>query len=270
MTCVIMTIIRFEPSRRIPCLLAGALCLIAGCGEPTPDDIKQVSDAEKAYRNGQHRDAVKRLDKYLAAFPEHPSSAEPYYLRAMCNTHLSNKVQAESDARHCIRLTKSRDLSAKAHATLATLLYEANRTAEAIPAFQNALAGLPDRSPKDLLTYRFGLCLQREGRWVEARKAFSDVYSKYPGTETSQNARRMHDWKHDFYAIQCGAYRDRGSADDAAKKLKAKGAASWVDTRPRTGETIYTVLVGRYPTYKQARDGLRQVQRHQRDAIIVP
>ncbi len=247
------------------------MCLVlAGCGQPTAEDIRQVSTAEQAYRSGKHEDALVQLNKFIAAYPNHPDTAEAYYLRSLCNTQVANKVQAESDARQCIKLTKSPELSARAHATLATLLYEANRPAEAIAAFQIALAGLPDRSPKDLLTYRYGLCLQREGRWPEARKAFSDVFSKYPGTETSQNARRMHDWKHDFFSIQCGAYRDRGSADDAASKLKKKGAAAFVDQRVRTGETIHIVLVGRYANYREARDALPAVKRHTRDALIVP
>ena len=256
--------------------------LPVGCVEIPTAAWEQLSAARRDYDKRAYRIATGKVDAALEKYVHRGGSAdtvppgagafaaEAYYLRSLCGTKTFNKVRAEADARQCLKLSKDADLTARAHANLATLLYEANRIREAIPHFRAALKGLPDRPPTDLMRYRYGLSLQRENRWKEARLQFAAVFQHYPTGTSAQHAKRLYEWPHDFYSIQCGAFRDKSKAAKLERKLKRAGLRSKVETRPRSGELLYVVYVGRYPRYNGARDSLRSVQRVVSDALVVP
>ncbi len=232
--------------------------------------MDRVVEAERDYRNKRYREAETKLNRYLRRYPDSPESAEAYCLRALCNVQLSHKRRAESDARRCIELSRHDDLTANAHATIATLLYETNRTREALMHFEWALRGLPDKPPADLLRYRYALSLQRDARWRDARLEFASVRRRHAGSTLAQHAQRMLDWPHDYYAIQCGAFRDRASASSMAARLKRSGLSGSVESRTRGGESLFTVYVGQYRRYAEALDALASARRQVKDAFVAP
>lgn len=240
------------------------------CNAPTQVDLKQVVKAESEYRNQRFEEANDTLSAFLRRFPDDSASAEAYCLRSLCNVRLNNKARAEADAQTCVRLAKDSTVKANAHATLATLLYEEGKTDQALDHYAAALKVLPDKPPADLLRYRFGLCLQRAGRWQEARREFASVYQRYPNSDLAPHARRLYDWDIDGYAIQAGAFRESGSASELNQKLRRQGLPSRVDRIARSGEWLHTVYVGNYTTYREATNALPIVQRVVKDAFVMP
>lgn len=232
--------------------------------------MQQLNQAKQDYQGQDYLAATGTLDKILNTYPKNPGSAEAYFVRALCHSKLSNKKQAESDARKCIKLSPQADLTSDAHATLATLLYESGRTREALTHFSEAFKNTRGRSNEDVVIYRYALCLQREGQWKEARIQFEQIYQHYPNTTTAQHARRLFDWPHDYYSIQCGAFRDKGAASMQSRELRRSGLSSRVERRRRSGEQLYTVYVGKYSRYGQAKDALPSVRRQIRDAFVMP
>lgn len=258
--------------RRVAALPLGATLIlpVSGCA-PFPDSAwDQLDAAKQDYRNHAYGAATRKLDAILEAHPNHPDAAEAYYVRSLCHARRADKVRAEADARRCIRLAGGGEVAADAHATLATLLFEANRTKEALTHYAAALRSGRRRAGEDLLRYRYGLCLIREGRWKEARAALAEVVRSFPNGTSAQHARRLYEWPHDAYSIQCGAFREVGAASKLNEKLKRAGLRSRVESRKRSGETLHTVYVGEYGRYAQARDALPAVQRHVADAYIMP
>jgi len=243
---------------------------LTGCGEPTPDAIKQISSAETDYRNQNYAAAEQKLTGYLKKYPDSEKSAQAYYLRSLCHTRRSNRVMAEADARQAIKLSTDGQLCGNAHATLATLLFESNRTHEALPHFKKALASLPDKPPADVLRFRYATALQREGDWPEAKRQFTEVSRRYPGSDLTGHARRALEWPHDAFSIQCGAYRDKSGAAALERKLKASGLKARQESRSRSGVVLHTVFVDRFNRYATAREALPRVQRVVPGAHIVP
>lgn len=241
-----------------------------GCEQPPGDAVKQVADAERDFRSQNYPSAEAKLTQFIQRYPKSPEAAEAYYLRSLCNARRSSKVAAEADARSCLRLSKDKLLTANAHATIATLCFEANRNREAIDHFAAALAVLPDKAPSDLLRFRYATCLQREGRWAEAKAEFNAVCNRYPGSDLGPLALRMTQWQHDAFSIQCGAFREKSAAVSLEKKIRQAGLKAWVEQRSRSGEVLHTVYAGNYPSYAQARDALPRVQRSAPGAHIVP
>ncbi|HVP13581.1 MAG TPA: tetratricopeptide repeat protein [Phycisphaerae bacterium] len=258
------------PAKLQRLLVALALPVLVGCAELPPAAKQQKTDAENAYRSNNYQAAMGTLNDFLKNYPDHPESAEAYYLRALCEEKQSNKMKAAEDAQHCIRLSRDAVLTAKAHAMTATLLYEAGKSAAAIPHFASALKGLPDGPPADLVRYNYGVCLQREGQWKQARMEFAAVPRLFPSSPLAENAKRMNEWPNDFFTIQCGAFRDKPEANKLVDKLKKAGLSPRIEARSRSGETLQMVYVGQYPRYSQAQSALTAVQRQVRDASIAP
>ncbi len=96
------------------------------------------------------------------------------------------------------------------------------------------------------------------------------MFQRYPDSPAAGHAKRMYDWPHDYFSIQCGAYREKAGATKLQEELKKAGLRARVETHPRGGEPLHKVLVGRYPRYDQARDMLRSVQHRVSDALVVP
>jgi tetratricopeptide (TPR) repeat protein len=250
--------------------LLAILMAAPGCGELPASAWRELGEAKTDYLDQDYPAATNRLDRFLQAYPKHKDAAEGYYLRALCRVRMSEKPGALEDVQQCIRVSQDEALRAKGHAMAASLLYETGRTRAAIEHFARAVGRLPEQPPTDLARYRYGVCLQREGRWKEARLQFAAVFQRYPGSDLAPNARQMHDWPHDHFSIQCGAFRDEAGAKRVAGDLKKAGLRARVETRPRRGERLYMVFAGRYPMFDQARDAVRRVQRHVQDALIVP
>lgn len=263
---------RFPAPLRSAASICALLVLwpLAGCVELPASARVRLNEAKANYDRHAYRAAVARLDDTLSQYPDHPDSAEAYYLRSLCHTKLSNKVRAESDARRCLELSKQPDLTANAHATLAILMYESNRTREALPHFAEALRSSQPRTNEDVLRYKYGLCLQREGRWKEARLEFAAVFQRFPNGTAAQHARRLYNWPHPFYSIQCGVFRRQADAEKLRSQLQRWGFRGRVESMTRTGELVHAVYVGQYSRYGQARDALPAVQRKIRDAFVVP
>lgn len=240
-----------------------------GCAGLPESGRQQLLAAYGRYRDKDFQGARAVLDVYLDVYPARHESAEAYYLRALCHAQTSQRDRATGDARSCIRYAREPDLRTKAHAMAGSLLFEAGNTSEALRHYAAAMR-MPERPPKDLLRFRYGVCLQREGRWRQARLEFAAVFQRYPDSNLAGRARRAYDWPHDYFSIQCGAFRDKAGGRELVDKLKRGGMKVRLETRPRRGEMLYMVYSGRYPMYEQAQTALRRAQRPIPDAVIVP
>jgi tetratricopeptide (TPR) repeat protein len=247
-------------------MLSGIACNMP----PSHTDLKRVMAAESDFRNHRFKEADEKLTAFLRDFPDCHESAEAYCLRSLCNVELKRRAKAESDAQTCVKLAQDSTVKANAHATLATLLYEDGKTDQALDHYSAALKVLPDKPPADLLRYRFGICLQRAGRWQDARREFASVYQRYPNSDLAPHARRLYGWSVDGYAIQAGAFRESDAASDLNQQLRRVGLPSRVDRVARSGEWLHTVYVGNYTTYREATSALPVVRRVVRDAFVMP
>lgn len=249
---------------------AGFVLGVSGCAELPPGALKERNEAEAEYRAQRYEAAASRLDNILRDYPNHRGCDEAYYLRALCRAQQSNRSGAIADTLACIKNSMTPALIAKAHATAGALLYETGQTAEALPHLSAALKGLPDAPPADLVRYHYAACLQREGRWRDARAEFDAIAQRYPNNTVAGHARRAKEWPHDYFAIQCGTFRDQASASKYRDQLSMAGLTARTIQRKINGESLCAVCVGTYARYEQAQAALPQIQRKATGATIVP
>ena len=250
--------------------ITALLVLAGGCTELPGPAKAQVAEARNDYLKRDLASARTKLDDVLTHYSLFTGAAEAYYLRAKINAESSNKAAAERDAKQCIQLAQDSELKAKANAMAGTLAFETGDDNAAAGYFADAVKHLPEKPPADLVRFRYGLCLQRLGRWDEARTPFGVLIVRSPTSDLAEHARRMYEWRGDYYSIQCGAFQDGRAASQLASKLKNAGLAARVEPRGRLGQTLHYVLVGQYPTYVLAEQALGSVRRHVSGAVIAP
>jgi len=244
----------------------------ASCVELPRPAQEKLAEAEKDYRGRDYRGARAKLDEILRHYPAHQQSAEAYYLRAMCRIAQSDKLGAATDIRKCLELAGKSDLALRASATAASLDFEAGAYADAVRHFAAAFERSPAKpfAEQDLMRFRYGVCLQRIGQWAASRQQFAAVFQRSPSSPLVSQARAMYEWSHDYFVIQCGAFREQAAAIKRARELQAAGLAATVETRSRLNEALHVVSVGNYNTYAQAQQALPSVRKKARDAVIYP
>ncbi len=243
---------------------------VVGCTELPPHVRQEVDKAREQYQQKDYSAAKTTLDGVLASYSHFKGSAEAYYLRAKILAETSNKSAALKDAERCIELAYERQLTAKACATAGSLEFEAGSDKLAMAHYAQALSDLPEKPPTDLIRYRYAVCLQRQGKWTEARREFATVVQRYPGGDLAKHAQRMFEWPVDYFAIQCGAFQDRRAATELTTRLNRSGLSACVEARSRMGKPLHMVFVGQFTTHAEAERQLQSVRNHVSSAVIAP
>lgn len=251
-------------------LAALTTLLSAGCAELPPHVRQQVVEADKAYRGNDFRGAESRLEPVLRDFPNHAESAEAYYLRGLCRIREQHVAEAIADLERCVKLSRRAELTGKANAALGGLYHDLGRFGPAADTLTAALKDLPEKPPADEVRYRLGICLQRQGKWADARSAFSALLHQYPGSRYAEDARRGFSWAHTFFSIQCGAFVNQSQAETLLRKLRSTTSEVWLEPEARFGRPLYVVYAGKYATYAQAQEGQGAVRRVNPGAFVVP
>jgi tetratricopeptide (TPR) repeat protein len=229
-----------------------------------------VEAAREDYDRSDFSAARGKLDGVLSTYPNWIGSAEPYYLRALCRVHLSDKAGALTDAEKAVELSRDETLTTNARAMAGTLAFETGDEAAARAHFAEAIQSLPERAETALVRYRYGLCLQHAGEWKEARAQFAIVVQRHPSGDLAEHARRMVEWPADHFSIQCGAFQQRSGASQLSAKIARSGLPARVESRSRLGKQLHVVLVGQYSNYAEAEAALPSVKRHVPGAVIAP
>ncbi|MFH0980213.1 MAG: SPOR domain-containing protein [Planctomycetota bacterium] len=262
-----MRSLRYAPAAAALLLLSGGL---GGCAALPAPALRQIEEADQAYRAQRYRAAEELLSPVIEAHPENPDIAEALYVRALCRLRTQRAAEARADLDAALTRARRDELIDRIHTQLGNLEFDQERYNRAAAYYAEAYDGLPDRPPKDRVGYQYGIALQRTGRTTEARLVLAEVATDFPQSEFAVKARRKTEWSNDYFAIQCGVFESIARAHAQAKTLKDQGidAIAIPDTSVSTKR--YMVRVGRYRTYAAARQALSAVQRVQPDAFIVP
>lgn len=259
-------------NRRRARIALPSICLLLPIGCATlPEHARQrLLEGDRLYREKNYAAAEVTANVFLKEFPDRPESAEAYYLRALCRIQMGQRITAEGDLDRCLSLSRRDDLTARARAALGGLAFDSGRFTDAITHFGAALERMEERPPADEMHYRYGVALQREGRWDEARKQFSALLHRFPGSRYEDDARRRFSWPLKAFSVQCGAFREAASADALVKKLRGASMDARSAAESRGGRPMHVVYVGSYASYAAADEALKRIKAQVSDAIVVP
>lgn len=226
--------------------------------------------AASQYSAGHYAAGQQAAETFLRHYAGSPAAAEARYIRGLCRLRADQREAARTDFVEAAEQAQRPDLRAYALAALGNLAFSAGDLPEAARYYARAEPDLPMRPPADEILYRYGVCLQRAGRWGEARRQFSRVLHHFGGRPAAAWARRGFNWPHDYFAIQCGVFRRADNAERAVADLGRRGIPAKAEYSSVEGDAAWRVLTGMYLTYEQARADLPRVRRAEPSAIIVP
>ncbi|MCG3181307.1 MAG: hypothetical protein BIFFINMI_03687 [Phycisphaerae bacterium] len=244
-------------------LLAG----LAGCqGMVPPDGVKMLKDANAAYENGDYRQTLSKSDEFLKVHAATNGAGEAYYLRGLAYAQMRDRQRAAADFQQVLKVAKRSDLPVLARVGMGNLYFEQWQLPAARQEYQAVVEKLPNKSPKDLVLYRLGLCNARMGDWGSARGWFSQVLHLFPDSPTADSSRRY--LGSDGFSIQCGAFEKPVNATEQVELLRKHNLVA--ERRMDTHGLLYLVQVGHYRSYEDARVALGRVRGVVSGAIIVP
>jgi len=254
-------------------LAAGAaalLCVCPGCVTVSPEGITLLKSANSDYESSRWNSAESQAALFIQKYHNSPVVAEAYYVRGMARYQQQQFAGAEADFQLAVANSKRADLTAKAHNMLGQLALQRDDAAAAVPHLRAAAEGMPEGNGKPELYYRLAIALRRAGQWDEARPYLSRVVDGYPTTEYARYARKQLDWHWRGFSIQCGVFRQSKNAQQEMTRLRQAGLDARQEMMRVGNEPQYVILVGQYATYREAKNNLRRVRMHVRDAIVMP
>lgn len=249
-------------------VLAAAWC--AGCnGETSPEGHKLLQASYQAYNTGDDAAVVRHVDRFMQQDARSTRVDEAYYLRGLSRLRTKDFSGAKSDLAQAISRTERRELRCNASIALGDMYYDADNMADAQTLYRQALANATQgQKPIDHVYYRLGCVLQRLSRWQEADICFDRVVDLFKEEELGKrSANRTHSRA---WTVQAGLYRQRDVALEGMNKLAVKNLPAEARGCLRDGKPAYLVQVGRYATFDQAREALKQVQPLRADAFVAP
>lgn len=251
-------------------LSLSVIALLAGCeAGRTPSELKLI-EAEQAYERRDYERARAALDRYFAGGAHGEDRAAGLYLRALIDARTSRRDAAYASARLALQATRTPDTRAAANFLLGTLYFEDGDWARALQSYDAAIASGGPLAAPDVAWFRTGQCLERLGRWSEARPRFEAVVQRHGASRLAESARRRLSLNASHFAIQCGAFAKRENAEQLAATLRQDRLATYVAREARGGTTMHVVLVGRYLRYEEAQRALREVARFVNQPVIWP
>ena len=258
------------PLRRCGIGALVAFSMLAGCAGLPPAQRQELVRASELYTQGHYHSAAAKLNKLIEEHGQAHEIAEAHYLRGLCQLKGRMPQHSADDFKQAICKSRRKDLTARSRASLAALAFKAGKWEQAGDLYAQALPDLPDEAPKNKILFSAGLCLQRIGRWKEARQKFNELLHKFGNGPLADDARRMVSWDHPYYAVQVAAFAGTDSASRVVRDLRQEGLDATQEYLPRNGRSLWIVMAGRYPTYKDAVLGLKHVNRSHPDAFIIP
>jgi len=258
--------------RRVVC--CGGLLIVAvmlgGCARVSPASAELLKAAAQDYDAGHWRAAESQASKFIEIYGRSPAVAEAYYIRGMARFQQGRIAESQADFEKALNLARRKDLAARAHAMLGHLSMRREQYARAVAHYRSALADWPADLEKDEVYFRLAVCLQRLGRWQEARLPLARLIKEYPDSRYNLLARRRLAWPNAYYSVQCGVYRQLENALRQVERLRSAGLDARQSMDVLGAEPRYVVLVGKYSTYPSAKAALRRIRSVVPDAIVVP
>ncbi len=247
-----------------------ALTFFSGCATLPADAVQRIERARKHYQAEQYTDAERLVNLVIGGYPETKGVGAAYYLRGMCKYRKKRDPQARSDFHKALQTSSDPQVLARANAQLGHIAFQADDYRKAIGHYIEVVKTGGEVSFMDQVYYRYGDSLQKVGQWQAARKIFPKVWKLFPGSEFVPFARRKFAWARNSFAIQCAAFNRSDLAHDFANDLRRKGLDASTDVNLRGARAKHVVHVGRYFSFRDARDDLARVRQVAADAFIVP
>lgn len=249
---------RFSLSRLMMGLL---LALLTGCQQLTVEARQQLEQGAHAYNMGRYASARTTLNEFIADNQDYPEVAEAHYIRGLAHLKRNMRTEAQRDFEAAIEKSGRHEVTVRAKAALAVMAYDDDNYATAVRYYEDAILWLSDLRDFDDHLLRYGISLQRVGKWEQAAHQFSRILHEHPTGSASKTARYMMSWNRPYFTVQCHALSSAEAARKEVARLRALGLPAEQQLETRHGKALYLIQVGRYKNYNEAQQAAVRIRR---------
>lgn len=248
------------------------MLVLSGCASGLTEQQRMwLTKGQEYYAREDYVRAIDQLSRFLDKVQEGPEVAQALYVRGMSKAQAGQRAHAYADLRRCVATPGDTDALWRAYVVLGTLHFEDGQWDRAADNLRAAVERMPAEPPMDWVLYHLGRCSERTGGWDEARRFYRETMETFPSSIYAGEALRQYNRNARHFAVQCGAFRDRGNAERLRADLEDKGLAAYIRQETHRRTPLYIVLVGRYTAYDQALSQLAMIrQQFVSDAILWP
>lgn len=241
-----------------------------GCTSMPPAQQQMLIEASQQYTQGDITSAQATLDRLVRDYSHTSEISEVYYLRGLCRFISRQPQAAREDFERAVARSGRSDLTARCRASLAAIAFQEGKWERAAELYEEAIGELPDVPPTDEILLAAGMSMQRAGQWQKAAFPFARILNKFRNRPIVADTRKMAAWRHPYYSIQLGAYRDADNAEKAVRSFRQQGFDAVQEYLPRGGESLWVVMAGHYRTLRDAQAALAGARQRHADAVIIP
>lgn len=253
-----------------PSLVLFVATICAGCDALPPHGVQLLAQTKDSVTRGQYDAGERAANEFLRQFSSNKKAGDAYYFRGMCRINLHQRESGREDFVACAALAGREDLRAKSLAMLGLLAFEKQDYARAADYYAQADSMSAASPLTDEALFRYGVSVQRLGRWQEARALYSRLLHQMPVSSFVAEARRRFAWPHEYFVVCCGEYPGVEAANEAAAVWKQRGRDVTVEFAEADGVGLWRLFAGQYDSYASATADLSGFLRIEPHAVVMP
>lgn len=242
--------------------------------------LEQLNLAHQQYDGGRYNLAIQSATTFLQREGGSREAGEAYYLRGLAYRQLGSEEtspgrderdrNARRDFLEAIKRSKDIYIQSLAHVALGHMQFE-NTPAEpqeAIDHYRSALEHLKEPAVCDVVLFRLGVALQRNGQWAQADDVYSTLMADCPASKFTLRAREY--FGSTCWRLQWGAFTQLPRAQELVADLNRQGYQADWQAATVDQKLLYKVRSGQYNTYFQAEQAAASARRIEPQVILTP
>jgi tetratricopeptide (TPR) repeat protein len=212
-----------------------------------------VSDIETAILKEDYAQARELAQRELSHKPQKAIAQKARYYLGLSHLKSGEYGKARASFQEIRKNGIDPYLRDKVFLGLFDAYYLEEEYKEAIDVAQEFLQQDPRTEAMSLTYLKLARVNLKLARWEDARDYLEKIIRSFPNSLESHSARQLLEEKQ-YFAVQIGAFTDRGKAEAFAAELKQKGEYAYiVETMDSSlGRRFYRVRVGQLALLKEA------------------
>ncbi len=229
-----------------------------------------LPDIEAAVMNKDYAQARDLASKIIKDSNDPAQRTEAQYYYGLAQLRLGQYSQARSAFQSVMDTHPAHDVYDKAALSLIEGFYMEGLYTDALDTAKQLLKKSPYSSFLSLIYFKIAGADLKLMRWEDANKYLNKIINEFPKSPEVQVAKQLLEEKQ-YFAVQVGAFLDKGRALSLIDDLKGNGQYAYVvETTASDGQKYYRVRVGQMSSLESAEDLKKRLDKLGYPTLIYP
>jgi tetratricopeptide (TPR) repeat protein len=220
-----------------------------------------MPDIEAAVMNKDYIQARDLASRIIKESQSPADRVEAQYYFGLAQLRLGQYADARHAFQSVLGTHPAQDVYDKAALSLIEGFYMDGFYTDALDTAKQLLKRNPNSSFLSLIYFKIAGADLKLMRWEDANKYLNKILNEFPQSPEARVAKQLLEEKQ-YFAVQVGAFLDKGRALTLIDDLKGSGQYAYVvETIASDGQKYYRVRVGQMSSLKGAEDLKRQLDK---------